>query len=109
MATRRIALEESEVRLGEHRVIQNFAAQATLEDPTSPLASGLDLVVNQELGDNEPAQMQQKSSATPWQEYYSDPSVYVHCMQAQHQVSYSNLVGNSSGLTESAKEVRSIP
>ena len=69
--SRQAALEEQETRLGEQRVLQHFAAEATTsEELNSPLVSGLDLVVNQ-------GERQEESSATPWRKFY-DGSVYVY-------------------------------
>ena len=75
--SRKAALEEQETRLGEQRVLQHFAAEATSEELNNPLVSGLNLVVNKGLFHDQPLEKQEGSFATPWRGFY-DGSVYVY-------------------------------
>ena len=73
---RKAALEEQETRLGEQRVLQHFATEATSKDLNNPLVTGLDLVVNQDSVHDQPLERQEGPFATPWRRFY-DGSVYV--------------------------------
>lgn len=76
---RKAALEEQEIRLGEQRVLQQFATEATSEELNSPLVSGLDLVVNK-------GKRQEGPFATPWRNFY-DGSVYVYVLDCEISLS----------------------
>ena len=76
---RKAALEEQETRLGEQRVVQYFATEATSEEVDNPLVTGLDLVVNEDSTRDQPLEWQEGSFATPWRNFY-DGSVYVYLL-----------------------------
>ena len=76
---RKAALEEQETRIGEHRVLQYFATEATSDEVDNPLMSGLDVVVNEGSTHDRPLERQERSFATPWRNFY-DGSVYVYLL-----------------------------
>ncbi|KAL8794264.1 MAG: hypothetical protein Q9195_003218 [Heterodermia aff. obscurata] len=90
IALRKAALEEQETRLGERRVLQHFANEATSEEVDNPLVTGLDLVVNKGSTHDQPLERQEGSFATPWRKFYegSVESDRAHDLDLDHQNQY---------------------
>ena len=74
-------LEELEVREGENRVLQRFAAENAAKHPDDSLADALDLVINREPSQLRPQAVVEKPFRARWRSHYEEIPVYAWLLQ----------------------------